>query len=91
MLDGALAQLFLDLDAIPQAERSEYENALHVELLELAYRLQPLSRSLRFTAAALKVDLKTLEIAASDAGLQLVKSDSIRLRCEAPNCPNKRL
>src|SRR6266849_6655346 len=42
MLGGALGRLFVDLDRIPEPERSSYENSLHRELLALAQRFQPL-------------------------------------------------
>jgi len=80
MLGGALGRLFVDLDRIPEPERSSYEYALHRELLALAQRFQPLRIAIeRGHDFALEVDLKPQG------------SDITRLRCEKFDCPNKRL
>jgi hypothetical protein len=41
MLGVALRTLFADLDDIPEHERSDYENALHRELAQLAEATRP--------------------------------------------------
>jgi hypothetical protein len=41
MLGVALRTLFADLDDIPEHERSDYENALHQELAQLAETTRP--------------------------------------------------
>ena len=59
MLAGALGQLFLNLDKIAPCDRSEYEDALHRELLELARRLQPLPSAEPVDAVMLRKAIET--------------------------------
>jgi hypothetical protein len=93
MLDGPLAQLFLDLHNIPENHRSEYETALHGQLLELGNRLRPLSAGDKVDADWLADSLTQGERAdrgVFHAHVDLGGSDIKRLNCKKPDCPNKR-
>ena len=89
LLGGALGQLFVDLDGIPERERSAYETALHKELLELANRSRPLTSPITLTGHELRAaidDFPGLEVR-----IDVQPTDTTRVRCDDPHCPNKRM
>jgi len=90
MLDGALGQLFLDLDKISESKRSNYENGLHRQLLEIAQRLRPLSSTTPFTSISLSQAIRDAVALRVQVDLDLGGSDTTRLHCTKPDCPNKR-
>jgi hypothetical protein len=90
MLAGALGRLFLDLDKVPESERSPYESALHRELVEIAQRLQPLPSQQNFGSWSLRQAIESSPALRVQVDLDLDGSDVTRLRCSKPDCPNKR-
>jgi len=91
MLTPALGRLFLDLDKIPERERSRYEDALHRELLEMAQRLQPRSSQRLLSALAVRQAIESSPALQVQVDLDLGGPDVTRLRCNKADCPNKRV
>ena len=88
MLVGALGQLFVDLDKIPELNRSEYERALHQELLELANRSRPLATAQILSSEVVRAAVEfTPEL---HMKIDLRPTDTVRMRCDAALCPLKR-
>ena len=88
MLGGALGQFFIDLDKIPEPVRSDYEKALHKELLDLANRLRPLATEKILSGEELRVAIeRTPELKVQ---IDLQPSDLGRVHCDEPRCPLKR-
>jgi len=82
MAKSALEQLFQDLDADKVEPLSGYEQRLHDELSQLLSQSDDTKLSDLFKSFEVRHDLK--------AEGYLKPTDTTRLRCLAPNCPNKR-
>jgi hypothetical protein len=105
MLDGALGRLLADLEKIDPNQRSAYETALYNELRALQSpggllpTLQAFARQIGIGDAAFRKVMAGSGIASlitdlapggGNSGPAPVDSDVTRLRCNRPDCPNKR-
>ena len=83
-LPGALGQLLLDLAHVPERDRSPYEAALHAQLVELGHRLGPEVKDGSARGKGGRVVHPRFIV-------EPASTDTKRVRCDNPDCPNKRM